>query len=94
MCSSDLSIRLGFELTRPLGLRRTEIYGKSVNAANCWVNSSVRAQSRLVVLNIVGLAALIAFTGLVYLRTQETLILLVGGLISVVSVLGTMMGKS
>jgi hypothetical protein len=48
----------------------------------------------MVVLNIVGLATLIAFTGLVYLRTQETLILLVGGLISVVSVLGTTMSKS
>lgn len=55
---------------------------------------SVQARRRLVLLNILGLAALIAFTGLVYLRTQETLVLLVGGLISVVSVLGTSMGKS
>ncbi len=58
------------------------------------MNSSVRAETRLVVLNVTGLAALIAFTGLVYLRTQETVILLVGGLISVVSVIGTMMRKS
>ena len=54
----------------------------------------VQAQRRLVLLNVAGLAALIIFTGLVYLRTQETLVLLVGGLISVVSVLGTSMGKS
>jgi hypothetical protein len=54
----------------------------------------MRAETRLVVLNIAGLSALIAFTGLVYLRTHETVILLVGGLISVVSVLGTTMRKS
>ncbi len=57
-------------------------------------DSFVQAQRRLVLLNIAGLVALIAFTGLVYLRTQETLVLLVGGLIAVVSVLGTSMGKS
>jgi hypothetical protein len=54
----------------------------------------LRDETRLVMLNIVGLASLVAFTGLVYLRTQEPLILVVGGLISVVSVVGTMMGKS
>jgi len=54
----------------------------------------VRPETRLVLLNFVGLATLIAFTGLVYLRTQEPLILLVGGLIAVVSVLGAMMRKS
>ncbi len=64
------------------------------NPASHQVSASVQAQKRLVLLNIIGLATLIAFTGLVYLRTQETLVLLVGGLISVVSVLGTSMGKS
>jgi hypothetical protein len=54
----------------------------------------LREEKRLVMLNIVGLASLVAFTGLVYLRTQEPLILVVGGLISVVSVVGTMMRKS
>lgn len=70
---------------------RIEIYGR------CWKmvgDLSVQVQRRLVLVNILGLAALIAFTALVYLRTQETLVLLVGGLISVVSVLGTSMGKS
>ena len=51
-------------------------------------------QQRLVLINIVGLAALATFTGLVYERTQEPLILIVGGLISVVGVLGMMTGKS
>ena len=41
--------------------------------------------------NFAGLAALVLFTGLVYLRTQEPLILVIGGLISVVGVVGTMM---
>ena len=54
---------------------------------------SLRPETRLVLLNFVGLATLIAFTGLVYLRTQEPMILLVGGLIAVVSVLGAMMRK-
>jgi len=58
------------------------------------VGYEMRAETRLVALNLAGLTALIAFTGLVYLRTQETLILLVGGLISVVSVIGAMMRKS
>ena len=44
--------------------------------------------------NIVGLAALATFTGLVYERTQEPLILIVGGLISVVGVLGMMTSKT
>ena len=45
-------------------------------------------------LNIAGLTALVAFTALVYLRTQQPLILLIGGLIAVVSVVGTSMQKS
>jgi hypothetical protein len=44
--------------------------------------------------NIAGLSALVVFTALVYLRTQEPLILMLGGLISVVGVIGTMMGRS
>jgi hypothetical protein len=44
--------------------------------------------------NVAGLTALIAFTGLVYLRTQEPLILIVGGLICVLAVIGTMMRGS
>ncbi len=56
--------------------------------------TQMREGTRLALLNVVGLAALVGFTGLVYLRTQENLILLIGGLISVVSVLGTMMGRS
>jgi len=51
-------------------------------------------QQRLAVVNIVGLAALATFTGLVYLRTQEPLILIVGGLIAVVGVLGMMTRKA
>jgi hypothetical protein len=51
-------------------------------------------RSRLALINLLGLCALIVFTALVYLRTQEPLMLLVGGLISVVSVIGTTMGKS
>jgi hypothetical protein len=54
----------------------------------------LREETRLAMLNLVGLASLVAFTGLVYLRTQEPLILVVGGLISVVSVVGAMMRKS
>ena len=56
--------------------------------------SSVKPETRLVLLNFVGLVTLITFTGLVYFRTQEPLILLVGGLIAVVSVVGAMMRKS
>jgi len=51
-------------------------------------------QQRLAFINLVGLATLATFTGLVYLRTQEPLILIVGGLISVVGVLGMMTGKT
>jgi hypothetical protein len=58
------------------------------------VTLAVRPEARLVVLNLVGLLALVAFTSLVYIRTQEPLILLVGGLIAVVSVLGSSMRKS
>lgn len=54
----------------------------------------MRAETRLAVLNLLGLTSLIAFTALVYLRTQEPLILVVGGLISVVSVIGSTMRKS
>ncbi|HXY82451.1 MAG TPA: hypothetical protein VEH56_01945 [Candidatus Saccharimonadales bacterium] len=50
--------------------------------------------SRMALINLAGLSALVAFTALVYLRTQEPLILLIGGLISVVSVIGTTMGKN
>lgn len=50
--------------------------------------------SRSAFVNIVGLTALVAFTALVYLRTQQPLILLIGGLISVVSVLGATMNKN
>ncbi len=51
----------------------------------------MRQETRGVIVNIAGLTALVAFTGLVYLRTQEPLILIVGGLISVLAVVGTMM---
>lgn len=54
----------------------------------------LRPQTRVAMVNVTGLMALIVFTGLVYLRTQEPLILIVGGLISVVGVIGTMMGRS
>jgi len=53
----------------------------------------LNAQLRLVLVNIIGLAALGTFTGLVYERTQEPLILIVGGLIAVVGVLGMMTSK-
>ena len=48
-------------------------------------------QQRSALVNITGLTALVAFTGLVYLRTQQPIILIIGGLISVVGVVGTMM---
>ena len=54
----------------------------------------VKPGSRSVFINIAGLTALITFTALVYLRTQEPVILLVGGLISVVSVIGATMAKT
>lgn len=54
----------------------------------------MRPGTRVAMVNIAGLTALVIFTGLVYLRTQEPLILMVGGLISVVGVIGTMMRRS
>ena len=54
----------------------------------------MRPQTKVAMVNVIGLLALIVFTGLVYLRTQAPLILIVGGLISVVGVIGTMMGRS
>jgi len=61
---------------------------------NCtlWLGADdeMNQQQRLAVVNVVGLAALATFTGLVYIRTQEPLILIVGGLIAVVGVLGMM----
>jgi hypothetical protein len=54
----------------------------------------MREETRIAIVNVLGLSSLVAFTGLVYLRTQEPLLLLVGGLISVVSVIGTMMRKT
>lgn len=53
----------------------------------------MREETRLAVINAAGLITLVAFTALVYLRTEEPLILLVGGLISVVSVIGATMHK-
>jgi hypothetical protein len=55
---------------------------------------SMKDATRVALLNAVGLVALVVFTSLVYLRTQEPLILLVGGLVSVVSVIGSAMGRS
>ena len=55
---------------------------------------TLREQARAALVNVTGLTALIVFTGLVYLRTQEPLILIVGGLISVIGVIGTMMRKT
>jgi hypothetical protein len=54
----------------------------------------LRLETRVVLLNLAGLTALICFTALVYLRTQEPLILLVGGLVAVASVAGAAMRKS
>ncbi len=54
----------------------------------------MRQETRGVLVNVAGLTALVVFTGLVYVRTQEPLILIVGGLISVLAVIGTMMGGS
>jgi hypothetical protein len=51
---------------------------------------SVTPETRRVLLNFVGFVALIVFTGLVYVRTQEPLMLLVGGLIAIVSVAGAL----
>jgi len=74
---------------------RTEIY--AVGAMNLGREKAafqMNEQQRLVLINIVGLAALATFTGLVYQRTQEPLILIVGGLISVIGVLGMMTSKT
>lgn len=54
----------------------------------------MREETRIVLLNAAGLISLVGFTGLVYLRTQEPIILLIGGLISVVSVIFSTMRKS
>ncbi len=54
----------------------------------------MRPQARAAMVNVAGLTALVVFTGLVYLRTQAPLILIIGGLISVVGVVGTMMRRS
>jgi hypothetical protein len=51
---------------------------------------SVTPETRRVLLNFVGFVTLIVFTGLVYVRTQEPLMLLVGGLIEIVSVSGAL----
>jgi hypothetical protein len=51
---------------------------------------SVTPETRRVLLNFVGFVTLIVFTGLVYVRTQEPLMLLVGGLIAIVSVSGAL----
>ena len=59
--------------------------------AEAEVGFRLNEQQRLALVNVTGLAALIAFTGLVYLRTQQPIILVIGGLISVVGVIGTMM---
>ena len=54
----------------------------------------LRPETRVVLLNLAGLTALICFTALVYVRTQEPLKLLVGGLVAVASVVGAAMRKS
>jgi hypothetical protein len=54
----------------------------------------MREETKVVVINIAGLISLVGFTGLVYLRIQEPFIVLVGGLISVVSVIGATRCKS
>ena len=82
------------DIPHHLQLMRTEIYWIQLNAITYWVILSLGSETRLVILNLFGFMALTAFTGLVYLRTQEPLILLVGGLIAVVSVIGTTMRKS
>ncbi|HUK29242.1 MAG TPA: hypothetical protein VLV31_12525 [Candidatus Acidoferrales bacterium] len=63
-------------------------YSKMVEAG---VASRLNQQQRLALVNVAGLASLIAFTSLVYVRTQQPIILIVGGLISVIGVMGTMM---
>jgi len=74
---------------------RTEIYAVgTMNLGREKAAFQMNEQQRLVLINIVGLAALATFTGLVYQRTQEPLILIVGGLISVIGVLGMMTSKT
>ena len=82
--------------TCQVGWQEKKIYVVQLNvqAVVCRVLDSMRPETRLAVVNVAGLACLIAFTALVYLRTQEPLILVVGGLISVASVIGTTMRKS
>jgi 1,4-dihydroxy-2-naphthoate octaprenyltransferase len=74
----------------------TEIYTskRTIEAVQGEVGSRMNDQKRLALINVAGLTALVAFTGLVYVRTQEPLILIVGGLVSVVAVIGAMMGQS
>lgn len=73
----------------------TEIYAaEAMGLIGLGAVFQLNEQQRLVLINIVGLAALATFTGLVYERTQEPLILIVGGLISVVGVLGMMTSKA
>jgi len=73
-----------------------EIYAAdSITSITCpEVLFRMNPQQRVVLINLLGLAALGTFTGLVYERTQEPLILIVGGLISVVGVLGMMTSKT
>jgi len=54
----------------------------------------MREQTKLAMVNLAGLTSLVAFTALVYLRTQEPLILLVGGLVAVVSVAAATMRQA
>lgn len=76
-----------------LGRNRNILAGSEPVAISDNGVSFVREETRIVVLNIAGLISLVGFTGLVYLRTQEPLILLIGGLVAVVSVLGSTMYK-
>ena len=76
-------------------MRGIEIYDQAMGIqSSVEVVFQVNEQQRIALINVVGLAALATFTGLVYLRTQEPLILIVGGLISVVGVLGMMTSKT
>jgi hypothetical protein len=53
----------------------------------------VTPETRLVLLNFVGFVTLIIFTFFVYLRTQEPLMVLFGGLVATVSAIGALMRK-
>jgi len=77
-----------------LGRNRNILVGSKPVAIPDNEVSFVREETRAVVLNIVGLISLVGFTGLVYLRTREPFILLVGGLVAVVSVLGSTMYRA